>query len=56
MNPGTDEDDGDEQNIADDNSDEYISSEDAIALVRDASVMTVAPSAVEQIVWQRVSW
>jgi len=56
VNPGTDEDDGDDLNIVDDDSDEYISSEYAVSLVRDASVVTVAPSPVEQIVWQRVSW
>ena len=34
---------------------EYIAMEDALSLVRDASVDTFAPNAVEDIVWQRIS-
>lgn len=34
---------------------EYIAIEDALPLVRDASVDTLAPKAVEDIVWQRIS-
>ena len=36
-------------------SDEFISAEDAVPLVRDMSVATTAPPGVENIVWQRIS-
>lgn len=45
----------DENHFAADEEDEYIAIEDALPLVRDASVDTLAPKAVEDIVWQRIS-
>lgn len=45
--------DGD--HFAADEEDTYIAIEDALPLVRDASVDTLAPKAVEDIVWQRIS-
>ncbi|KAG6381423.1 SGT1 protein-domain-containing protein [Boletus reticuloceps] len=45
----------DEDHLAADEEDEYITIEDALPLVRDASVDTLAPKAVEDIVWQRIS-
>ncbi|KAH7927363.1 SGT1-domain-containing protein [Leucogyrophana mollusca] len=51
--PGS-KDSDDEGDIGDD-ADEYLASEDALSLVRDATVDTRAPQAVEDIVWQRIS-
>lgn len=45
----------DEDHLAADEEDEYIAIEDALPLVRDASVDTLAPKAVEDTVWQRIS-
>lgn len=45
----------DEDHFAADEEDEYIAIEDALPLVRDASVDTLAPKGVEDIVWQRIS-
>ncbi|KIJ68680.1 hypothetical protein HYDPIDRAFT_173344 [Hydnomerulius pinastri MD-312] len=52
--PGAKESD-DEGDIADDKDDEYIAVEDALSLVRDTTMDTVAPKAVEVAVWQRIS-
>ncbi|KAG6829290.1 hypothetical protein H0H92_005044 [Tricholoma furcatifolium] len=52
--PGVSEDeDRDHSNIEFD--DEYICTQDAINVVRDPSILTFAPSAVEGIVWRRIS-
>lgn len=45
----------DEDHFAADEEDDYIAIEDALPLVRDASVGSLAPKAVEDIVWQRIS-
>lgn len=46
----------DEGDIAgDDDLEEYLAIDDALKLVRDATVITRAPSAVENVVWQRIS-
>ena len=45
----------DEDNFAADEEDDYIAIEDALPLVRDASLDTFAPRAVEDVVWQRIS-
>ncbi|KAF8559346.1 SGT1-domain-containing protein [Imleria badia] len=45
----------DEDHFAADEEDAYIAIEDALPLVRDASVDTFAPKAVEDTVWQRIS-
>ncbi|KAH0838529.1 SGT1 protein-domain-containing protein [Lanmaoa asiatica] len=45
----------DEGHFGADEEDEYIAIEDALPLVRDASVDTLAPKAVEDIIWQRIS-
>ncbi|KAF5377517.1 hypothetical protein D9615_005134 [Tricholomella constricta] len=45
--------DRDGTNTEDDN--EYISAQDAIKLVRDLSILTVAPPDVENTVWRRIS-
>ncbi|GLB36447.1 putative SGT1-domain-containing protein [Lyophyllum shimeji] len=52
--PGAQEDeDRDMTSIEDD--DEFLAAQDAVELVRDPSVETLAPVAVEKLVWQRVS-
>ncbi|KAG5648215.1 hypothetical protein DXG03_006170 [Asterophora parasitica] len=52
--PGANEDeDRDSLNIEDD--DEFISAQDAITLLRDPSVQTIAPPDVENTVWRRIS-
>lgn len=45
----------DEDHFAADEEDVYIAIEDALPLVQDASIDTLAPKAVEDIVWQRIS-
>ncbi|RDB28943.1 Protein ecdysoneless [Hypsizygus marmoreus] len=49
------DDDADDENINDEDSDDFITAEDAVKLVRDPSVNTFAPPAVEKIVWRRIS-
>ncbi|KAF8078293.1 SGT1 protein-domain-containing protein [Lyophyllum atratum] len=52
--PGVQEDeDRDTSDVDDDH--EFIATQDAIKLVRDASSQTLAPAAVEDAIWQRVS-
>jgi len=36
--------------------DEFIAASDALKLVRNPAVVTLAPSEVEKIVWRRISW
>jgi len=45
----------DEDHFAADEENGYIAIDDALPLVRSASVDTLAPKAVEDIVWQRIS-
>ncbi|KAG5654046.1 hypothetical protein H0H81_008062 [Sphagnurus paluster] len=52
--PGANEDEDRNFNNGD-NDDEFISAQDAIALLRDPSIPTVAPLAVEETVWRRIS-
>ncbi|KAH9487088.1 Protein ecdysoneless-like protein [Psilocybe cubensis] len=46
--------DSDNEDVEKDD-DEYLATEDAIKLVRDASIETLAPPAVEKTVWERIS-
>lgn len=52
--PGSKESD-DEGDIVGDDLEEYLATDDAIKLVRDATVETRAPRTVENTVWQRIS-
>lgn len=52
--PGS-KDSEDEGDIAGDDLEEYLAIDDALNLVRDATVVTCAPPAVETTVWQRIS-
>ncbi|KAF8845344.1 SGT1-domain-containing protein [Paxillus ammoniavirescens] len=52
--PGAKESDN-EDHIADENDDGYLAVEDALPLVRDVSLDILAPKAVEDAVWQRIS-
>ncbi|KAG6866851.1 hypothetical protein C0991_008787 [Blastosporella zonata] len=52
--PGVNEDE-DRDNATNDDDDEYISAQDAINLIRDQSIPTVAPDAAEAIVFRRIS-
>ncbi|KAH7883844.1 SGT1-domain-containing protein [Phlebopus sp. FC_14] len=51
--PGTQ--DSDDEDATDSKDEQYIAVEDALALVRDTSIDTLAPKAVENTVWQRIS-
>ena len=47
--------DGEEYNVDQDEDKDWIAAQDALRLVRDPTVHTQASSAVEQLVWQRIS-
>ncbi|KAH7915115.1 SGT1-domain-containing protein [Hygrophoropsis aurantiaca] len=47
--------DSDDEGDIGDDADEYLAPDDALALIRDRDVDTLAPRSVEDIVWQRIS-
>ncbi|KAF4623707.1 hypothetical protein D9613_001668 [Agrocybe pediades] len=51
--PGANDSDNEDLEVGDD--DTFIAVEDAVKIVRDPSVNTLAPAAVERIVWERIS-
>lgn len=53
--PGAKESDDEGDGNIEDDDDDFIVVEDALKLVRDASVHTMAPPNVEKTVWQRIS-